>query len=251
MARFTHPTCGSRRQVLDVGVEPRAVAERVGEDPVERAPSAAGCCRGCPRSCSAPATTLSRWSSAGLRSARLCGTRAVSSLDRVEVETSRLCTACASRDQRRNRTSESFISPTMSWSRSSRTPETRSRFFSSVLIWSSRAAMFAESRETPLEGAAELLGRVAGQVGERRRATSASWSVSICSEVCGQAGEGVDDVVRRAGALDRDLAARRRAGRSRPAPATRYIAPSRVLTLIAARVSSPNSAAVVDPEGRP
>ena len=105
----------------------------------------------------------------------------------------------------RNSTSASFIRPTMSSSRASSTVETFSRLTSRLLIWSSLAAMLAGEPRDAVEGGPELLRRVAGEVGQRGQRLGELVGVDLLGECRGQAREGVDDVVRRGGALDRDL----------------------------------------------
>ena len=155
--------------------------------------------------------------------------------------------ACRRWTSARNSTSASSISATMSWSRSLRTVETRSRFCSSELILSSRAATLLDSRATPSRAPAELLGGVPGQVGQRRERLGQPVGVDLLGGL-GQAGERLHDVVRRGGPLLRDL----RVGRSWPEPAgssARYIAPSRVLIRIDAAVSGAEGRVGLDPEG--
>ena len=94
----------------------------------------------------------------------------------------------------------------MSWSRASRTVETLLEVAEQLLIWSSRAAMFADSRETPSSAARNSSGvlrvRSASVVSDSRELVGVDLLGGL-----GEAGERLDDVVRRAGALDRDLRA--------------------------------------------
>ena len=98
------------------------------------------------------------------------------------LETSSSCTASRRATSARNSTSLSSISSTMSWSRSSRTVETRSRLTSSVLSCSSFSATLDDSRRRPSSAPRNSSGvlrvRSASVVSD-----SASWSVSICAEV--------------------------------------------------------------------
>lgn len=163
-------------------------------------------------------------------------------MDRRLVDTSRLCTASRRATSARNSTSESFIRPTMSPSRSCSTPETRFRFCSRVLICSSRAAMFDESAETPRRAPRNSSG-VLRVRSARVVSDFARRSVSIRSEVCASpenaSTTSYGELVRSTGISDPSA--------SWPSPAgssERYIAPSSVLTLMAARVSSPNAEGV-------
>ena len=72
-----------RRHVLDVGVEPGTVAEGAGERPGRTAPSAAGCCRGSPGSCSARRRRCRGGRAPASRSARVSRNSPVSWTERL------------------------------------------------------------------------------------------------------------------------------------------------------------------------
>ena len=131
----------------------------------------------------------------------------------------------------------SFISATMSWSRSARAPETVVQVLQQVLSWSSRLATFAESGESPaasLEGRRGVLGGVGEGVDRLRqlrrsiRSARSARPEKACTTSYGE-------VVRETGIVESSF--------SWPTPlgsSARYIEPSRVATLIAAPVSVPN-----------
>lgn len=131
----------------------------------------------------------------------------------------------------------------MSWSRASSTVDTWSRFVSSALISSSREAMVRERAETPSSAERNSSGvlrvRSASVVSD-----SASWSVSMAAEVSARPEKASTtsngEVVRSTGISAPSA--------SCPPPfgsRERNIAPSSVLTLMAAPVSSPNSESVL------
>ena len=242
---------GDRRQVLDPGVEPRTGAERVGEDPVEG--------RHQPQALvevglvldAAGSTTPSRLRSAGLRSARDCLTSSVSSLGEPAGRDEQAVHGLATGDQRRNSTSLSSISVTMSSSRSARMPETVSRFCSSALICSSRLGHVGREPREALQRALEA-----------PRGCPWSASASVLRDLrepvgvdplgaVGQAGERLHDVVRRLGAADAGSWSPPRAGRSRRARARGTSRPSRVLTLICGAGLGAELGGRVDLERRP
>ena len=128
----------------------------------------------------------------------------------------------------------------MSWSRASRTFETRSRLPSSWLIWASFSATLAESRDTPSSAAAELLGGVAGEVGERGERAARTGRCRSARR--SPPGRRTPRRRRTASWCARPGSPRPRpADRTRPAAARGTSRPRRVFTLIAAAVSGRRS----------
>ena len=193
-------------------------------------------------------TTDCRWVSAGLRSARLCLTSSVSSVDSVLVDTSSRCTASRRSTSARNSTSRVPHQPDDVLVAGVEDLRRRSAGCRAAsLIWPFLAATLVESRETPSRAAWNSSGVL--------RVRSASVVERLGQLVgvdplggLGEPREGLHDVVRRAGAVDRDL----EPSGSWPEPAgsrLRYIAPSRVLTLMSARGLPAEVRVVLDPEG--
>ncbi len=128
----------------------------------------------------------------------------------------------------------------MSWSRASRTSETFCRLPNSSLIWPFLAAMFVDSRETPSRAVRNSSGVLRVRSASVVRA-AASWSVSIRSEVSASPEKAFTTSY---GELVRSTGISAPSG-SWPEPAgsrARNIAPSRVFTLMSARVSLPKAA---------